>query len=106
MFQYGWVLASLGDIGGTIKDNPIYLLSNTPLGRWPGEFKSPIQYTLSLPFEEVKVHGLHEDDTACFASEKAHTKITLIPIGCALYPLLIWGVGGIPPVVNLNKLCD
>ena len=37
MFQYGWVLASLGDIGGSIKDNPIYSLSNTPLGRWPGE---------------------------------------------------------------------
>ena len=38
MFGYGGVLASLGDIGGTIKDNPIYWLSNTPLGRWPGEF--------------------------------------------------------------------
>ena len=47
IFQYGWVLASLGDIGGTIKDNPIYWLSNTPLGRWPGEL-SNINYALLI----------------------------------------------------------
>jgi len=50
MFGYGGVLGSLGDVGGSIKDNPIYWLSKLPTASFrsgPG-FRSVLVAVSSL----------------------------------------------------------